>query len=57
MSCVQTDRTCVYVGEPCDRGLDSIEWSALPVALADTVAPDIPLANESVNLTFPGNDL
>jgi Ni,Fe-hydrogenase III large subunit/Ni,Fe-hydrogenase III component G len=32
-------------------------WPALPVALADTLVPDFPLANKSFNLSYPGNDL
>jgi Ni,Fe-hydrogenase III large subunit/Ni,Fe-hydrogenase III component G len=32
-------------------------WPALPVALADTIVPDFPLANKSFNLTYAGNDL
>jgi Ni,Fe-hydrogenase III large subunit/Ni,Fe-hydrogenase III component G len=32
-------------------------WPALPVALADTIVPDFPLANKSFNLSYPGNDL
>lgn len=32
-------------------------WPALPVAIADTIVPDFPLANKSFNLSYPGNDL
>jgi Ni,Fe-hydrogenase III large subunit/Ni,Fe-hydrogenase III component G len=32
-------------------------WPALPVALADTIVPDFPLANKSFNLSYSGNDL
>ena len=32
-------------------------WPALPVALADTLVPDFPLANKSFNLSYAGNDL
>jgi Ni,Fe-hydrogenase III large subunit len=32
-------------------------WPALPVALADTIVPDFPLANKSFNLSYAGNDL
>jgi Ni,Fe-hydrogenase III large subunit/Ni,Fe-hydrogenase III component G len=32
-------------------------WPALPVALADTIVPDFPLANRSFNLSYAGNDL
>ena len=32
-------------------------WPALPVALANTIVPDFPLANKSFNLSYPGNDL
>jgi Ni,Fe-hydrogenase III large subunit/Ni,Fe-hydrogenase III component G len=32
-------------------------WPALPVALADTIVPDFPLANKSLNLSYAGNDL
>ncbi len=32
-------------------------WPALPVAMADTIVPDFPLANKSFNLSYPGNDL
>ena len=31
-------------------------WPALPVALADTIVPDFPLANKSFNLSYAGND-
>lgn len=30
---------------------------ALPVALADTIVPDFPLANKSFNQSYAGNDL
>jgi len=32
-------------------------WPALPVALADTIVPDFPLANKSFNQSYAGNDL
>jgi Ni,Fe-hydrogenase III large subunit len=32
-------------------------WPALPVALADTIVPDFPLANKSFNLSYAANDL
>jgi Ni,Fe-hydrogenase III large subunit len=32
-------------------------WPALPVALADTIVPDLPLVNKSFNLSYAGNDL
>ena len=32
-------------------------WPALPMALADTIVPDFPLANKSFNLSYAGNDL
>jgi Ni,Fe-hydrogenase III large subunit/Ni,Fe-hydrogenase III component G len=32
-------------------------WPALPVALAETIVPDFPLANKSFNLSYAGNDL
>lgn len=32
-------------------------WPALPVALADTIVPDFPLANKSFNMSYAGNDL
>ena len=32
-------------------------WSALPVALNDTIVPDFPLTNKSFNQSYPGNDL
>jgi Ni,Fe-hydrogenase III large subunit len=32
-------------------------WPALPVALADTIVPDFPLANKSFNCSYAGNDL
>ena len=34
-----------------------MNWPALPVALADTIVPDFPLANKSFNLSYAGNDL
>jgi Ni,Fe-hydrogenase III large subunit/Ni,Fe-hydrogenase III component G len=34
-----------------------LTWPALPVALADTIVPDFPLANKSFNLSYAGNDL
>ncbi len=30
---------------------------ALPVAMADTIVPDFPLANKSFNQSYAGNDL
>jgi Ni,Fe-hydrogenase III large subunit len=32
-------------------------WPALPIALADTIVPDFPLANKSFNQSHAGNDL
>ncbi len=32
-------------------------WPALPVALANTIVGDFPLANKSFNLSYAGNDL
>lgn len=32
-------------------------WPALPVALADTIVPDFPLANKSFSQSYAGNDL
>lgn len=32
-------------------------WPALPVALADTIVADFPLANKSFNQSYAGNDL
>ena len=32
-------------------------WPALPVAIADTIVPDFPLANKSFNQSYAGNDL
>jgi Ni,Fe-hydrogenase III large subunit/Ni,Fe-hydrogenase III component G len=34
-----------------------LNWPALPVALANTIVPDFPLANKSFNLSYAGNDL
>jgi Ni,Fe-hydrogenase III large subunit/Ni,Fe-hydrogenase III component G len=34
-----------------------LNWPALPVALADTIVPDFPLANKSFNQSYAGNDL
>ena len=34
-----------------------VNWPALPVALADTIVPDFPLANKSFTLSYAGNDL
>lgn len=34
-----------------------VNWPALPVAMADTIVPDFPLANKSFNLSYAGNDL
>lgn len=32
-------------------------WPALPIALANTIVPDFPLANKSFNQSYAGNDL
>jgi Ni,Fe-hydrogenase III large subunit len=32
-------------------------WPALPIAMADTIVPDFPLANKSFNQSYAGNDL
>ena len=32
-------------------------WPALPIAMADTIVPDFPVANKSFNLSYAGNDL
>ncbi|SDB80524.1 Ni,Fe-hydrogenase III large subunit [Raineyella antarctica] len=32
-------------------------WPGLPVALAETIVPDFPLANKSFNMSYAGNDL
>ncbi|OBH64716.1 formate hydrogenase [Mycobacterium colombiense] len=32
-------------------------WPGLPVAVADTIVPDFPLANKSFNQSYAGNDL
>lgn len=32
-------------------------WPALPIAVADTIVPDFPLANKSFNQSYAGNDL
>jgi Ni,Fe-hydrogenase III large subunit/Ni,Fe-hydrogenase III component G len=32
-------------------------WPGLPVALADVIVPDFPLANKSFNCSYAGNDL
>lgn len=32
-------------------------WPALPMAMADTIVPDFPLANKSFNQSYAGNDL
>ncbi|WP_231639322.1 hydrogenase large subunit [Mycobacterium sp. Marseille-P9652] len=32
-------------------------WPALPVAMADNIVPDFPLANKSFNQSYAGNDL
>ncbi|WP_204815098.1 NADH-quinone oxidoreductase subunit C [Mycobacterium riyadhense] len=32
-------------------------WPALPVAMANTIVPDFPLANKSFNQSYTGNDL
>jgi Ni,Fe-hydrogenase III large subunit/Ni,Fe-hydrogenase III component G len=34
-----------------------LNWPALPLALADAIVPDFPLANKSFNLSYAGNDL
>jgi Ni,Fe-hydrogenase III large subunit/Ni,Fe-hydrogenase III component G len=34
-----------------------LTWPALPIALADTIVPDFPLANKSFNQSYAGNDL
>lgn len=34
-----------------------LNWPALPVALAETIVPDFPLANKSFNQSYAGNDL
>jgi Ni,Fe-hydrogenase III large subunit len=34
-----------------------LNWPALPVALTDTIVPDFPLANNSFNQSYAGNDL
>jgi Ni,Fe-hydrogenase III large subunit/Ni,Fe-hydrogenase III component G len=34
-----------------------LNWPALPLALANTIVPDFPLANKSFNLSYAGNDL
>jgi Ni,Fe-hydrogenase III large subunit/Ni,Fe-hydrogenase III component G len=34
-----------------------LNWPVLPVALANTIVPDFPLANKSFNLSYAGNDL
>lgn len=34
-----------------------LNWPAVPVAMADTIVPDFPLANKSFNLSYAGNDL
>jgi Ni,Fe-hydrogenase III large subunit/Ni,Fe-hydrogenase III component G len=34
-----------------------LNWPALPIAMADTIVPDFPLANKSFNLSYAGNDL
>ena len=34
-----------------------LNWPALPIALAETIVPDFPLANKSFNLSYAGNDL
>ncbi len=34
-----------------------LNWPALPMALAETIVPDFPLANKSFNLSYAGNDL
>jgi len=31
--------------------------TALPIAMADTIVPDFPLANKSFNQSYAGNDL
>ena len=32
-------------------------WPALPIALKDTIVPDVPLTNKSFNQAYAGNDL
>jgi Ni,Fe-hydrogenase III large subunit/Ni,Fe-hydrogenase III component G len=32
-------------------------WPGLPLAMADTIVPDFPVANKSFNLSYAGNDL
>ncbi|MEP6796595.1 MAG: NADH-quinone oxidoreductase subunit C [Lapillicoccus sp.] len=34
-----------------------VNWPAVPVALAETIVPDFPLANKSFNQSYAGNDL
>lgn len=34
-----------------------LTWPGLPVALADVIVPDFPLANKSFNCSYAGNDL
>ncbi len=34
-----------------------LTWPALPVALAEVIVPDFPLANKSFNCSYAGNDL
>lgn len=58
--------TVVHRVEVCDAGVITrckvvdpswFNWPALPVAMADTIVPDFPLANKSFNLSYAGNDL
>jgi Ni,Fe-hydrogenase III large subunit len=57
--------TLAGVSFPAGRTLARVEvvdpsffnWPALPVALADTIVPDFPLANKSFNQSYAGNDL
>ena len=34
-----------------------LNWPSLPIALAETIVPDFPLANKSFNQSYAGNDL
>lgn len=47
--------TVVYRAEIVDPSW--FNWPALPVAMADTIVPDFPLANKSSNQSYAGNDL
>ncbi len=46
-----------HAGPGQDRRPRWFNWPALPVALADTIVPDFPLANKSFNQSYAGNDL